>query len=96
MALEGKARTMRHNQMALNFCFCLKNCNEMCASVTNVRLNGGCCCWCLVVLVYVLSFHGLDLTLVKSEDDMMVEGQEHTLEKYLKDVGMPWPVCLSG
>lgn len=38
------------------------------------------------VLVYIFSFHDLELTLVKSEDDMMLEGKVNTLRKYLKDV----------
>lgn len=37
------------------------------------------------VLVYIFSFHDLELTLVKSEDDMMLEGKVNTLRKYLKD-----------
>lgn len=41
----------------------------------------------MVVLVYILfSFHDLELTLVKSEDDMMLEGKVNTFKKYLKDI----------
>lgn len=48
---------------------------------------GGSWWWYLVVLVCILfSFHNLELTLVKLEDDMMLEQKANTFRKYLKDI----------